>query len=313
MKVIWYLKDLVEIAKRRQENEFDCNIIVSGVRGNGKSHFTFKFLSRFGKKFNPYKHQVYTRKDVMKLLEKLRYGCIFDDEAIRTGYKRHFFDQDQILLIQMLNMYRDNFNIYVACLPNFYSLDKDLRDLFKIHIHIIERGLGVVHIANESTLYSEDKWDVKYNRKVEDAWAKRKQKNVNYKPKYNRLTTFRGYIKIPKLTPKQERIYKEIKETKRKLMFEEEMKEEEEGIKGFYDRLIDRLKEGKLTQKILQEIILANGLKYSTVRSTLNVKLKDMGVGKTVGELLKAEKKAVLSNIIINNKNQSDPPRPKII
>lgn len=311
MRIIWSLKDLVEIAKKRQQNEFDCNIAITGARGNGKSSCSFKFLSRL-KGFKPWKHLVYSRKEVMKLLEKLKYGTIQDDEAIRTSYKRKFFDSDQQLLIQMLNMYRDNFNIYVACIPNFYSLDKDLRDLFKIHIHIIERGLGVVHLPNESSLYSEDKWDIKYNKKVEESWAQRKKKNLNFRPKYDRLTTSRGYIKIPKLTPKQEALYKEIKETKRKMMYEEEIKEEEEGIVGFYDRLLERIKEGKMTGETLQEIILANGLKYSAVSSLLNVKLKDAGVGKTLSEFLVKKDKPLLSNVIIDNK-EVDATKPKII
>jgi len=293
VRLVWSLKDLVGIAKDRQNNEFDCNMVITGPRGNGKSSCAFKFHSRF-KGFKPWKHLIYSRKDVMKLVEKLRYGNILDDEAIRTGYKRNFFDQDQKLLIQILNMYRDNFNIYIACLPNFYTLDKDLRDLFKIHIHIIERGLGVVHLPNESSLYSEDKWDIKYNRKVEESWAKRKQKNINFKPKYNKLTTFRGFIHIPKLTAKQEALYKEIKETKRKMMYEEEIKEEENGTQGFYDRLLVRIKDGNVSKETLQEIALANGLKYSSVSSLLNVKLKDEGSKKTLGELL--AKKQVIQN-----------------
>ncbi len=297
MRIIWSLKDLVEISKRRQQNEFDMNIIITGPRGNGKSWCAFKFLCRF-KQFKPWKHQIYSRKDLMKFLEKLKYGCLLDDEAIRTGYKRNFFDHDQKLLIQMLNMYRDNFNIYVACLPTFYDLDKGLRDLFKIHIHVIERGLGVVHVANESLLYSDDKWDVKWNRKVEESWAKRKLKNINYKPKYDRLSTFRGYIKIPKLTKNQEELYKEVKQIKRKLMFEEEMNEDKTGTEGFYERMIIRLKEGKLTQEALQEICLANGLKYSAVSSLLNTKLKDLGASKTLGHYLTKK------SLPIHNNNQ---------
>ena len=285
MRIIWSLKDLVEIAKKRQQNEFDCNIAITGARGNGKSSCAFKFHARF-KGFKPWKHLVYSRKEVMKLLEKLKYGNIQDDEAIRTAYKRKFADPEQQLLIQMLNLYRDNFNIYVACIPNFYSLDKDLRDLFKIHIQIIERGLGVVHLPNESSLYSDDKWDIKYNQRVEESWAQRKQKNINFRPKYDRLTTFRGYIRIPKLTPKQEALYKEIKETKRKMMYEEEIKEEEDGKVGFYGRLLARIKEGNMTKEVLQEVVLANGLKYSAVSSLLNVKLQDEGAGKTLSEFL---------------------------
>jgi len=310
MRIIWSIKDLVNIGKERQQNEFDLNIVITGVRGNGKSTLAFRFFTRFGKKFKPWKHQIYSRKDLMKLLERTKYGCIFDDEAIRTGYKRNFFDQDQKLLIQMLNMYRDNYNIYVACIPNFYNLDKDLRDLFKIHIHIIERGMGVIHVANESSLYSDDKWDIKYNKKIEDGWAKRKQNNINYKPKYNRLSTFKGYIKIPKLTAKQEILYKEVKDTKRKLMYEEEIKGEEiEGNVGFYERIIQRLMEGKLTQEMLQEISLANGLKYSAVRSLLNIKLRDAGE-KPVGSFLKVAKKPLLHNKITSHKNDK---KPKII
>ena len=128
MKIIWSIKDLVEVVKERQKNKFDACIVVSGARGNGKSTLLFKLFLRIGK-FKPWKQQVYSRKDVMSLLEKFKFGLILDDEAIRTSYKRNFFDEDQKLLIQMLNMYRDNFNIYAAAVPDFYSLDKDLRSL----------------------------------------------------------------------------------------------------------------------------------------------------------------------------------------
>ncbi|GAG03038.1 unnamed protein product, partial [marine sediment metagenome] len=270
-----------EIIKQRQDNKFDACIVVSGARGNGKSTFLFKLFVRF-KKFKPWKHQVYSRKHVMELLERSKFGCILDDEAIRTSYKRNFFDEDQKLLIQMLNMYRDNFNVYAAAVPDFYSLDKDLRSLIKIHIHIIERGLGVVHIANEGTLYSDDCWDVKYNKRIEENWAKRKQMNPDYQPKYHRLTTFRGYIKFNDLTLKQREFYEDVKVKKRKAVYDEEInKIEDRG--GFYDRIIERLQKGEIkTKKVLQEICLINGLQYSSVRHIINTKLTDRGIKETL-------------------------------
>ncbi len=301
MKLIWSIKDLVEIAEERQNNKFDVIIAVSGARGNGKSTLLFKFLSRF-KKFKPWKHQVYSRKDVMRLLEGSKFRFIFDDEAIRTGYKRKFFEEDQKLLIQMLNMYRDNFNIYVMAIPSFYSLDRDLRDLVKIHIHVIERGLGVIHIASEGALYSDDCWDVKYNKRIEENWARAKQKNPNYTPKYNRLTTFKGYIKFGDLTPKQRELYEEVKVTKRKAVYEEEMKSDEDRG-GFYDKLIDRLKDGNITKETLQEICLANGLKYSSVCTMLNIKLTDEGIKETLSHFLKRTSDKVFHN---NHKGSSD-------
>lgn len=296
MRIIWSLNDIVDVAKDRQQNKFDMCIAVSGARGDGKSTFLYKFFSRF-KSFRPWRHQIYSRNDVMRLLEGSKFSCIFDDEAIRTGYKRNFFEQDQKLLIQMLNMYRDNFNVYGMAIPNFYSLDKDLRDLIKIHIHVIERGLAVLHIANEGTLYSDDCWDVKYNKKVEERWAFYKKRNPNYRPKYNKLTTFRGYIKFGDLTPKQRILYEEIKVTKRKAVYEEEMKKEDDRG-GFYERIIDRLKKGEITKEILQEICLANALKYSAVSSMLNVKLADAGEEQRLSYFLKkSEKKPLHSSV----------------
>lgn len=296
MKLIWSIKDLVEIADSRQNNKFDVVIAISGERGNGKSTLAFKFLSRF-KVFKPWKHQIYSRKDVMRLLEGMNLGCIFDDEAIRTAYKRKFTDPDQQLLIQMLNMYRDNFNIYVMCIPQFYSLDRDLRDLVKIHIHVIERGLGVIHISNEGNLYSDDCWDVKYNQRIEEKWARTKQKNPNYTPKYNRLTTFKGYIKFGDLTPKQRILYEDIKVTKRKAVYEEEMKSEEEKG-GFYDKLLVRLKEGNISKETLQEICLTSGIKYSAVTAMLNIKLTDEGTKETLSHFLKKASKKVIHNSV---------------
>ena len=285
MKLIWSIKDLVEISKTRQNNKFDVIIAVSGSRGNGKSTLLYKFFSRF-KNFKPWSNLVYSRKDVMKLLEDSQYGCIFDDEAIRTGYKRNFYDQDQKLLIQMVNMYRDNFNIYGLAVPNFYSLDKDLRDLVKIHIHILERGFAVFHLPNEDSLYSDDIWDVKYNKKIEERWAKHKQKHVNFSPPYHKLTTFRGYIHFGDLSPKQRLLYEEIKKIKRKAVYELEMKKEDNKEDHFYQNVMERLKEGMLSKQTLQEICLVNGMKYSYVRDQLNKKFSDLGMTKRVGDLL---------------------------
>ena len=290
MRLLWNIKDLVEVAKKRQENEFDVCIVVSGSRGNGKSSFIYKFLTRLGK-FKPWKQQVYSRKDVITLLENQKFGNIFDDEAIRTGYKRNFFDEDQKILIQMLNMYRDNFNIYCAAVPDFYSLDKDLRALIKIHIHIIERGLGVVHLANEGTLYSDDCWDIAYNKKIEENWAKRKNMNPNYQPKYNRLTTFAGYIKFKDLTPNQRAKYKEIKLVKRKEVYDREISNEDVQV-GFYDRILDRLIKGEIkTKKVLQEICLSHGFNYSAVTRTINAKLTDRGMKETLKDFLRKPRK----------------------
>jgi len=300
MRLIWSIKEVKEIAESRQKNKYDFNIVTSGARGNGKSTFLFKLFLRFPQ-FKPWTHVIYSRKEVMSLLEGNQYIPIMDDEAINSGYKRNFYDKDQKLLIQMLNMYRDNFNIYAQAVPNFYALDKDLRDLIKIHVQIIERGIGVLHLPNEHNLYSDDKWDMKYNKKIEENWGKLKAKNPDFRPPYHKLSTFRGYIYFGDLTDKQRKLYEDIKKTKRKKVYDEEMKLEDKETNTIYDNILVRLLEKKLTKEILLEISLANNLKYRAVRDILNRMLTEGGHSERVTNLLQDNKITYHNNSSANN------------
>lgn len=281
---IYQLHDLYEMAKERINNKFDFNIAVSGPRGNGKSTFLFKLFSKF-KQFRPRNHLIYKRKDVMKLLEGNKYGVIMDDEAIRTGYKRNFFETDQKLLVQMLNMYRDNFNVYGMAIPNFYSLDKGLRDLIKMHIQIVERGVGVIHIA-QSSLYSDDAWDVNYNKKIEERWGERKKKNPNFKPPYHKLSTFYGYVHFKDLTKAQRRVYENLKAKKRKEMYDDEMNQEVKKEASAYERMLDVILKGGVTKSMLIKLCVMNGLKYNIVVNRLNMMLKDRGIEETLSKFI---------------------------
>ena len=151
--ITWRIKDIIEITDNRQKNEFDSNLAVSGDRGNGKSTLILKALLR-KKGFNPWKHQVYNREDVINLLKTQKFGICWDDEAINSGYKRNFQDKGQQELIKILTAFRDNYNFFASAIPNFFSLDKNLSELYFIHLHIIERGIAVVHMPLQGRLYS---------------------------------------------------------------------------------------------------------------------------------------------------------------
>ncbi|KKK63624.1 hypothetical protein LCGC14_2992400, partial [marine sediment metagenome] len=143
VKIEWSIKEIQKILKTRQSNEFDGNMAVSGDRGNGKSTLIAKIYYRFDQ-FKPWTHQVYSREDVINLLRTQEYSLCWDDEAINSSYKREFQSKGQQELIKILTAYRDNYNVFTSAIPNFFSLDKDLRDLYFIHLHIIERGIDFV-------------------------------------------------------------------------------------------------------------------------------------------------------------------------
>ena len=194
-EIIWSIKELTEVIRKRQLNKFDANMGVSGDRGNGKSTFLFKIFNSFKKYgFNQRKHQIYSQEDVKNLLGSQTFGYCWDDEAINSGYKRDFQQTGQKELIKVVTNYRDNFNVYGSALPFFYSLDKDLRDLIFMHIHIKERGIGVVLLPVEGQIHGSDRWDSATNKKIEAQENARLQKNPHARFRYHRFTTFAGYV-----------------------------------------------------------------------------------------------------------------------
>lgn len=276
--IVWKLGEVVQTLKFRQNNKFDCNLVVTGKRGLGKSTFLVKMFYRFDG-YRPWKHQVYRRQDVKKLLINSRFGLCFDDEAINTAYKREFFDREQQAHIKHVTAYRDNFNVYASAVPSFYSLDKDLRELIFMHVHIIERGLAVIFLQLEDSIHSLDPWDTKNNSRLEEKWQQKKRDDVSFKFPYHKMSTFAGYIYFKDITKKQRIIYEDVKKRKREMAFNDEKEEEE---LNFNEKLYKMLIDKKLTQEGLRQACLLEGKKFSTVSGKLNKTLKDNGIKETV-------------------------------
>ncbi len=289
----WSVKNLMEVLQQRQGNEFDGNIAVSGDRGNGKSTLICKLLYRF-KQFRPWTHQVYSRDDVISLLQNQEYGICWDDEAINSGYKRNFQEKGQQELIKILTAYRDNYNIFTSAIPNFFSLDKDLRELYFVHLHIIERGVAVVHFPLQGRLYSLDRWDSRNNAKVEAKWTVKLQKDPNFKVPHHKLSTFRGYLFFKDLTDKQKILYKEIKKEKRKRAFTNDKTLKE---LPFIEKVYNRLLTKQLTKEDLIAVCLTEGIKPSTVIHRLGRIFRDKGMKLTVSECYSKDEQEKTTNI----------------
>lgn len=283
--IIWTISELTECIRKRQLNKFDANIGVSGLRGLGKSTLLFKIFNSFRKDgFNPEKHQEYSRDKIIQLLANQTYGYCWDDEAINSGYKRDFQNRGQKDLIKIITNYRDNFNIIGSAIPFFYSLDRDLRELIFLHIHIIERGIGVILMPLRTSIHTTDPWDTKNNIKIEIQENIRIKKNPNLPFRYNRFTTFAGYIYFGPMTKKQEAKYNEIKKRKRALALNIEVVAE---TLDFIHKVYNALIEGKLTKEGLTQMCLAEGKKYTNIATHINGMLVDAGQEKTMTQFFK--------------------------
>lgn len=303
--IIWSIEDLAKMVSQRILNKFDCNLAITGSTGIGKSTFLWKFFHAFNKKsvkkisngrlprFRIEDKLTFSRTEMIDLIKNYRFSYCWQDELIMSGFKRNFFDREQIQLIEVLTKYRNHFNIVGGAIPIFFTLDKELIKLFGVHINVIKRGIAVVHLPREGRLFTDDIWDCRQNQKLEEKWSKKKMKNPNFKIPYTKYSTFAGFVFFGAMKDKDEKYYESLKTEKRN---EGENGKEEKQKESFYDKVLKILKEGELSEQGLLQLCLFEEKKLSSVKVSLNRLLGDEGKGKTLKDLLKDPN---------NNKNNS--------
>lgn len=282
--IVWTIKDLAEMIKRRQQNEFDVTIAVDGARGNGKSTLTYKVLTKVGN-FNPEKDLLFTRDDVMDAIKNRKFSCIDADEMINSAHNRDFFSGDQKNFIKLMNMYRDNYNILMGSSPFFYDLDPQIRKLIKIRITVVKRGVAILQMAKNS-LYINDPWETDINKKIEMSWINKLKRGKLLMPKYQRLTTYAGHIFYNALTPQQELKYKALKVSKRS----ELNLDSDTRVKPYWEDANETIELGKIKSfKELRFYLMGKGIMYSKGLAKINLYRKDMGFVKTLKDMFYKE------------------------
>jgi len=279
----WRINDLVKVIVATLLNKYDFFLCLEGNTGTGKSTLAFHIATGVGKefhrlfmlredaveyyyervgrkmglteeefvlkilklkeenkyKFHPQTALIYTQDDLQKFLAGWQ-GISIPDELVNIAFNRDFYSEKQKDIIKMLNMFRDHENLTVACVPSFAVIDNQIKNLTKMKITVKRRGVAIIHTPN-SVVYCKDKWDEATNTKIEKEWIIKKIQN----PNYSKLTTFRGLIRFPPLTKKQEAMYQEIKNQKRNVVLKDEMgmdqkeKEANDPFNIIYKKLTD--------------------------------------------------------------------------
>jgi hypothetical protein len=153
---------------------------------------------------------MYKREEIIDAFNDRWHSSFIADEMINVAFNREFWSDDQKNLIKLMNMNRDHCNLFIACVPQFQTLDNQIKNLCKIRITVARRGLAVIQTPNR-TIYNKDKWDTANNERIERDWLKK----GSGMPQYSRLNTFRGMLRFPPLSPKEEEIYNQIKVAER--------------------------------------------------------------------------------------------------
>lgn len=232
IQLIWTMEFLCNMICDRLLNKFDVFMIIEGKRGTGKSTLGWKILKRCrrimkqrgidGYKWNPRFDMLYTRKKAISFFNKWKHSALLD-EMINVSFNRDFYQEEQKDFIKIINMNRDHHNLCIACVPQFKTLDSQIKNLTAIRIQVERRGIAIIHMPNR-TIYSADIWDEKVNEKIEREWN---QGGV-HKPRYSKLTTFRGYVKFKALSEKEETLYQQIKNEQRTIIAKEKHLDEVE-------------------------------------------------------------------------------------
>jgi hypothetical protein len=226
----WSMDRLALMIVKMLLNKFDCfitfayviekkvanyfRIIIKETGGKQSPFFQWYEFKPKLQLINPSKNKfiIYTQEDVINFYDKWHKSGIAD-EMINVAFNREFWSENQKNLIKMMNMNRDHGNFLIACVPQFQNLDNQIKNLCKIRITVVRRGLAVIQTPNR-TIYGKDKWDATNNERIEREWLKK----GSGLPQYSKLNTFRGMIRFRDLTQKEKDIYEKIKVTERNVI-----------------------------------------------------------------------------------------------
>jgi len=279
----WSLKKIINMICNILLNKFDCFIVLEGNRGLGKSTLAYHIAKGVSKemkrrgideyKFFPKAALLYERTEVLRFFHQWKRNGIAD-EMINVSFNRDFYNEEQKDLIKMMNMNRDHCNLFQACVPQFQTLDSQMKNLCKLRLTVVRRGVAVVQTPNR-TIYARDKWDQQTNEKIERDWLKKGIQN----PHYSKLTTFRGLVRFPALTEKQEVLYQSIKNEKRNKVAREQMGIlDDEGEKDLVVDAANMLEKGQIRNaQIIEGMAYALGKLPDTFKRSIMTHFKKLG------------------------------------
>jgi len=206
---------LANIIRKRQRDDWDCVIAITGIEGVGKTTEAWDLSRKVDRKFNLAKNFIFSPKtqEAIKQIKALyQYGAVVMDEGIKMAYKLDWQSKAQRLLNKVYTLNRNENKVTIICIPNFLDLSKFFRDhRVYIWIHVYSRGKAVAFIRADNP-YSSDIWQLdKNNRNFIKAGRKVLLDADKRLEVFQKGTNFLMRLEFPDMPPKVKALYKELK------------------------------------------------------------------------------------------------------
>ncbi len=251
-KIRYDVKGFIEYLHTMQHGRYYPLVCIDGPKGGGKSVLSIQIgeanSEKNGKEFDLKNSVTWEDREAIEWVDgkknrKQKYTTFIIEEIQNMMRNRHWQDENQIKLINTFDTCRDRALCIITNTPHFFSVDKQFRQAVNIWIRVIRRKPALAEIYEQSeNPFSMDPWERQKNYK-------------NWKLGGNHgINELMGYLTWKDLSPEQEKIYMELRNTKR-------LKASEQRIKR--DEVITRDKE-KL-YRLIHYMVYKLNMKYKTV------------------------------------------------
>jgi hypothetical protein len=157
--------NFVDVLRNQQiEEDMDCLIGVSGIKGIGKSSFSGGvgrcFVEKYIEpKFSWEKYTAYTLDHVFERIDNLpEYSVIIGDEAVNFALGEDWMRRHNKELKKIFTKVRDKHFIFFFNIPDIWWLDKKYREgMMNFWIHVARKGLAMLSLPNIAPGI-EDRW-----------------------------------------------------------------------------------------------------------------------------------------------------------
>jgi predicted XRE-type DNA-binding protein len=246
-----YITPLMNLSKKinkRQKENKDAGIVITGDKGDGKTTLAYWLASFADSNFSITRNFIFNPhfKIVSEKIWGMEESAPILDEGMKALYRQNWFKEAQKTLYQMLNTTRIMRNALFVCIPDWHDLRGGfMKTLVNYWIHIPTRGLGIV-MQKSPCEFEVDRWNIKENLKI----FRDSTRRISYADLgddvnklvsvHKKLPNYIGYLLFPQMPPEEEAAYKAISDPTKKTMWDmnEDTAPESERMKKTRDSLM---------------------------------------------------------------------------